>query len=118
MAKPKKLPAAVRRTIAEGATLPHAGELVAHFVAMAGGTRELAKVLWEEFQSARQGSIIRQRTLDMILRQLAAVTAGLGSHDEMDLLATEDLERELLRLMPQVSDGEEAKAGPGPAAAG
>ncbi len=108
----KRLPEAARKAMAQGAQLPQVGELVSEFVALAGGTRRMAKMLLEEYQAAKSGSIIRQRILDTILRLAAGLNQQMGGLDDMDLLSTKDLERELDRIVKEMPDGgpEEAKA--------
>lgn len=105
MPKARKLPAAVRQALAKGASIPQVGELVSHFVALAGGTQTLAKMMLEEFLAAKAGSIIRQRILDTILRLASGLNSEMGNVDDMDLLATEDLERELERLVKEMPEG-------------
>jgi hypothetical protein len=116
--KPRRVPPSVRKALAAGGALPpQIAEVVGHFIAEVGGTRELARVLKVEFDAARAGSIIRQRILDSVLRMLSQANAQVGPVEEMDALAAEDLDREILRVLSGMcADGGEAEEhGAGPA---
>lgn len=110
MPKAPKLPPAVVKAFAQGAKVPQVGELIAHFQALAGGPEALAKMMYTEFVAAPAGSIIRQRILDTILRLTSAMNQQMGSLGDLEMLGTEDLERELERLLVGFADGAEAQA--------
>jgi len=110
MAKAKKLPSHLRKAIKEHTNIPQMAELVGHFMAAAGGPQMLAKIMWEEFVSAKAGSIIRQRMIDTVLRLTSAANQQLGLDiEETDLLSTEDMERELTVILETMKSGEEQK---------
>lgn len=108
MPKRKTLPDQVRRALKErGVQVPQLAEMVSHFITIAGGSMEMAKLMYEEFLSAKKGSIIRQRILDSVLRMLAIANQSLPRVEEIDLLSDEDLEREVKELLDKASHGEE-----------
>jgi hypothetical protein len=114
MAKAKKLPASVRKAMdAAGVSVPQVAELVGHFMQLSGGPQLFAKMLFEEFLRAPEGSIMRQRILESVLRMMAIANQQMGEIKETDLISQEDLERELQELMSKVPDGEEEAPEPG-----
>lgn len=86
-------------------------ELVSHFMALAGGPQVLAKMMLEEFVNARPGSAIRQRLLDSVLRMMTVASSQVGQSEEIDLIADDDLEAELQRLLKEMPDAKEEEAG-------
>src|SRR5262245_25601875 len=109
MPRVRKLSPGVRRALgASAVNVPQVGELIAHFMALAGGPRALAKMLMQEFLAAKTGSQIRQRLLDSILRMLAVANAQMGGGlEEIDLVGQADLEAEAARLIGEMPDAEE-----------
>lgn len=88
--------------------MPQVAELASHFMAACGGPKALAKMMLVEFLAAKPGSIIRQRTLDTILRVTAQANQDLGSMDDMDMMSVEDLERELKRVIADLPEADDA----------
>jgi len=117
MPKSKAIPAHVRKAIrSANIQIPAMVELVSHFMALAGGPQVLAKMMLEEFVNARPGSAIRQRLLDSVLRMMTIASSQVGHSEEIDLIADDDLEAELQRLLKEMPDAKEEEAGstPGP----
>ena len=116
MPRAAKITADLRRALVEGGIrVPQVAEVVDAFIQEVGGTRALARILKVEFDNARAGSIIRQRILDSILRMLSLANAQAGAAAELDGLASDDLDRELARVLTEIGGGEEeAQRGPRP----
>jgi hypothetical protein len=113
MPKPKRAPAAVKKALSNaGVTIPQVAELVGHFMHLAGGPRALAKMMMQEFLSAKAGSQTRQRLMDGVLRMLSMANQQYASVEETDLIGTKDLEAELQSMLRELPDGEE-EAQPG-----
>src|SRR5215471_19154618 len=106
MPKPQRVPPAVKVAIRKELKEPSLADLVSHFFHVAGGPKQVAKMLYEEFVAAREGSLIRQRILDMMLRATRAVNDKSGAGSDLGLLTAEDLDRELAELMCEAQDGE------------
>jgi hypothetical protein len=112
MPKNKTIPAHVRKAIrSANIQIPAMVELVSHFMALAGGPQVLAKMMLEEFVNARPGSAIRQRLLDSVLRMMTVASSQVGQSEEIDLIADDDLEAELQRLLKEMPDAKEEEAG-------
>src|SRR5262245_65541952 len=106
MPRVRKLSPGVRRALgASAVNVPQVGELIAHFMALAGGPRALAKMLMQEFLAAKTGSHTRTRLLETVLKMLATANAQLGGGlEEIDLIGTDDLEAEAARLIEGMPD--------------
>lgn len=112
MPKSKTIPAHVRKAIrSANIQIPAMVELVSHFMALAGGPQVLAKMMLEEFVNARPGSAIRQRLLDSVLRMMTVASSQVGQSEEIELIADDDLEAELQRLLKEMPDAKEEEAG-------
>lgn len=100
---------------------PTVEEFLEHFFNAAGGPKLVAKMLYTEFLSARPGSMLRTRVLEMIVRALK-YNEGKDKTVEMGLLDDNDLESMIQTRMQSLNaKNEDAKQlGPGtaPAAAG
>lgn len=116
---PKRVPEHVKEGIKKQAVKgeirpPDLARLTACFFQVAGGERAVAKMLYEEFAAAGEGSVVRQRILDMILRATRFTTERMHSVEELGQLSDDDLERELNLVMEDLaehlgaSSGEEA----------
>jgi len=114
MAQRKKIPAAVKKALAQGVHLPQAAEVVSHFMAAAGGPKGLVRMMLVEFDAAKPGSLIRQRILDSVLRMIGQANQDMGGLDELDMQSNEDLERELSKLLTGMPDGQEEASAAGP----
>jgi len=112
-----KVPDRVRRAIAGDDRDPQLAELVNWFFKVAGGPRQVARLMYEEYAAARPGSLIRQRLLETILRALRVVNEKEAPAAELGLLTEEDLAAEAAELLER-PDEEEETAGPAAAAAG
>lgn len=85
---------------------PRYEDLSAHFFSAAGGTRAIAKMLYDEFTAARQGSMIRQRILDMVLRS-AKYASEKSPAVDVGMMTDADLEAELEALVGEAeTDGD------------
>lgn len=114
---PKVVKAALRRqTVTGEIRQPDLAKLVTHFFHQAGGEREVAKMLYREFVDAQEGSIVRQRILDMVLRALKFTNEQDPPEDDLGILSDADLDRELNEIVGELSDGSEA-TNPAPAPA-
>jgi hypothetical protein len=124
-AVPKKqnVPPAVKEAIRGRLKDPQLAEVAAHFFAQAGGPREVAKMLFLEFTKAKEGSVVRQRILDMILRVTRFANEKNAPRDDMGMLSEEDLASEFELAMAELpkeafdaaAESAEAVSGPGPA---
>src|SRR5262249_30212549 len=67
---PQNVRGKVKTAISRGPRLrePQLAELAGHFFRVAGGPRQVAQMLYDEFMHGRPGSLVRQRILDMVLR--------------------------------------------------
>lgn len=66
-----------------------------HFFSFAGGPAAVAKMLYTEFQNAPQGSLIRQRILELVMRSMGKADAKGSPLDDTTVLTDADLEREI-----------------------
>lgn len=73
---------------------PQLAELAAHFFHAAGGMEKMAKLLYQEFLGAKEGGLMRQRILNMVLMAVKFANERNPGHDDLGLLSEEDLERE------------------------
>lgn len=76
---------------------PSLDAFVDHFFLIAGGPAEVARMLFDEFNAAAQGSLIRQRILDTVLRSLKKNDeGGKGLADDLGILSDDDLARVIM----------------------
>src|SRR5262245_29850995 len=97
MPKPQNVPGNVKTAISRGPRLrePQLAELAGHFFRVAGGPRQVAQMLYDEFMHGRPGSLVRQRILDMVLRAVKEGARLSPPPPELGILSEEDLLREL-----------------------
>jgi hypothetical protein len=110
MARSRPVHADVKKALLGEIKQPDLAELVAYFFHVAGGTKSVAKLLHDEFVAARPGTLIRQRILELVLRNARHVSDKFAP-DDLGLLDESDLEQEVLKLMPKTE--EVSDAGPG-----
>lgn len=94
-----KIPEHVKSALLGELKQPDLAELVAYFFKAAGGVKAVATLLYEEFVAAKPGSLIRQRIMELVLRNARHVSERL-SPDDMGMLSEADLDSEILRLIP------------------
>jgi len=97
----KKVKAIMRSELSK---LPQVAEVLSYFLHYAGGPSELARLLWEEFKSAKPGSSIKQRTLDMIVKMLTFVNATEGTKRDTEHMEDDEIEREMLEIVRSVPE--------------
>lgn len=68
-----------------------------HFVKLAGGPGAIAKLLYDEYTAADDGSPVRARIMEMILRAFTKLEGRGAVLDDLSMLDDNDLER-ILRL--------------------
>lgn len=100
--KRKRIPESVQKALKEGLREPQLAEISAYFFQAAGGTRAVAKMLWDEFNASAPGSLMRQRILDLVLKATKFANEKSGVVDDLGMLSQEDLERELQGLAWEV----------------
>ncbi len=105
MPSKKRIPDGVKKAIAQGAEAPRMEDVVAHFFHAVGGPRAFARVLHEEFMSAKPGSLIRSRVLDMVLRSLKFSNERAPNLGDLSLMGDEDLARAAEEIMGRMSEG-------------
>lgn len=113
MPKKQKVPPRVKDAIRGEFKEPSLADLASHFFACAGGTKAVARMLFDEFAAAKQGSIIRQRILEMVLRVTKAADDKMGPAADLGMLTEADLEAEIEAILGRASGGEKEGAGSG-----
>lgn len=103
--KKTRVPDGVKRAIAQGADAPRMEDVVAHFFHAVGGPRAFASILEEEFRSAKPGSLIRSRVLDMVLRSLKFSNERAPNLGDLSLMGDEDLARTAEELINRMAEG-------------
>lgn len=104
----KKTEANLRSNLKDGKKLPHLSELAENFVRVVGGPSKLAEMLFEEWTAAGEGSLVRQRILDIITRVWKFASESDDKPDDTGLMTDEDLDREIDGVVNQIrekSDG-------------
>lgn len=84
--------------------LPHLSELAENFVRVAGGPSALAKMLYEEFAAAAEGSLVRQRILDIVTRVWKFASESDDKPDDTGMMTDEDLDREIAAALSQIKE--------------
>ncbi len=74
-----------------------------HFVKLAGGPGAIAKLLYDEYRSADDGSPVRARIMEMILRAFTKLESKNSIPDDLSVMSDDDLERVLLRHIDRIS---------------
>jgi hypothetical protein len=104
MPKRQNVPASVKEAIRGRLKDPQLAEVAAHFFAHAGGPRQVSKMLFDEFVAAKQGSVVRQRILDMILRVTRFANEKNAPRDDLGMLTEDDLQREFEAAMAEIPE--------------
>lgn len=122
MPKKKPLPASVRDKILAEVDLPQVMELAGYFAEAMGGPKALAYKMAREFDLAGEGSVTRQRILQMMLGTFAAASAMMPQAPEAGGMTDDELERECRALLTRMTGAEteetpDGGADPEPAAA-
>lgn len=105
---PKKTEDTLKNSLKDGKKLPHLSELAENFVRVVGGPSKLAEMLFEEWTAAGEGSLVRQRILDIITRVWKFASEADDKPDDTGLMSDEDLDREIEGVVNQIrekSDG-------------
>jgi hypothetical protein len=102
------------RAATDGEGLDTLADVVERFIRRVGGADGLAKMLYDEYQEAKPGSLLRQRILDMALRAWGKVEGARGA-DDLGMLDDADLER-LIQQRLKEAEKNHATAEPGPVA--
>lgn len=95
----KKIPQSVKKAIKGGLKEPQLAEIAAFFFEAAGGTRQVAKLLHDEFLAGHPGSMVRQRILDLVLRATKFSNEKSKGADDLGILNEADLEANLTELI-------------------
>lgn len=72
--------------------IPEMADVGAEFLRLAGGAKNFSALLWQEFCDAEKGSLLRQRTLDMVLRCLKHAEARANDKGEYKDFADDELQ--------------------------
>lgn len=99
------------------APVPDLGLVAAEFIDRAGGPRNFGGLLWGEFIKASEGSLARQRIIELVGRFIKGAEAKLSA-DDLDLLDDVELEQLLIDAAHRAGVTTDAGASPGPAPAG
>ena len=118
--KKTQLPFKVQQAIRGELSSPQLAEVSAHFFQIAGGTRSIARLLYNEYKKAKEGSLLRQRVLEMILRVAKFANEQQKPLADLALMSDEDLEKNASDLLlsfsppqptePQTTTGAAASA--------
>lgn len=86
-------------------------DLAYAFIEEAGGTRNMARLMWEEWKSAKAGSISRQRLMAAVLEVLKKGDEKARSQGEVSKMSDADLEKAMREVMQKMGlvDGETKK---------
>lgn len=84
-----------------------------HFFQIAGGPRKVAKMLYDEWNSAAPGSLMRTRIGETILRNLKAADSRAKPMDDLGILSDEDIERFLNEREQRLIEAEGVTDGTG-----
>jgi hypothetical protein len=94
--------------LAIGHRPPTVEEFLEHFFRAAGGPKLVAKMLFTEFQSAKPGSMLRTRVLEMVVRALR-YNEGKDKTVEMGLLSDDDLDDMIDQKMNNLAARDDVK---------
>ena len=99
----KEEPVAAKKPRSGKLVIPKMSELTAEFFRQMGGIDVVVQNMVEDFKAAPPGSLLRQKTYDMILRVLKVVDARKETGtSELSLVSDEDLERELQEVVSRL----------------
>jgi hypothetical protein len=107
---PKKTEASLRSNLKDGKKLPHLSELAENFVRVVGGPSKLAEMLFEEWIAAGEGSLVRQRILDIITRVWKFASESDEKPDDTGLMTDEDLDREIDGVVNQIKEKSDGRS--------
>jgi hypothetical protein len=106
----KKVPGSVLDIIKSGISgkirEPNLAELAQHFFDLAGGERNVAKMLFDQYRDPACPNSVRTKIIQFMLQHLKWLNERTGTLDELGNLTVEDLQRELdthIRSVAQVA---------------
>ena len=105
-----KTEANLRSNLKDGKKLPHLSELAENFVRVVGGPSKLAEMLFEEWIAAGEGSLVRQRILDIITRVWKFASESDEKPDDTGLMTDEDLDREIDGVVNQIKEKSDGRS--------
>jgi hypothetical protein len=95
----KKVPGSVidiiRKGVSGNTREPVLAEIAQHFFDLAGGERNVAKMLFDQYRDPSCPSSVKTKIIHIMLGHLKWLNERTGTIDEMGNLTQEDLEREL-----------------------
>ena len=104
MTTPRKKPMqAMLETAKKGQGIDSLASVVEHFVTLSGGAKGLAKMLYTEYVDAKAGSLLRQRTLGLILQSWGKLQETNGV-DDLGSLDDDDVERLLEERLGAITE--------------
>lgn len=106
-AAPKKKQPVVREMLAaaRAAGVQSVGAIIDHFFDLKGGQREVARLLADEYDASKAGSLTRARILDLILRHMRALEERAGVARDAQYVNQGDLDREIAQLGEKILGG-------------
>lgn len=83
----------LRQKLKNNEPLPDLSELVEQFVDVAGGPRNVAKMLHDEWEKAASGGIVRMRIMQILTQVWKYASDTRPSVGDLGLVTEEDLEK-------------------------
>jgi hypothetical protein len=96
---------------ASGLREPQLADLAFHFIHLAGGMRSIAKLIFDEYNTAAPGSVMRLRYLEMILQAVRFANQHNPQSTDRGLISDEDLDRRIKEQLGEMISKIEARNG-------
>jgi hypothetical protein len=89
---------------------PNLSELAQHFFDLAGGERQVAKMLLDEYNRVDCTSSVRSKIIQFMLQHLRWINERSGTIDQLGVLTDDDLAATLNKHIREVARSANAKA--------
>lgn len=110
----KKVPGSILDIIRSGVSgkvrEPNLAELAQHFFDLAGGERNVAKMLFDQYRDPTCPNTVRTKIIQFMLQHLKWLNERTGNADELGNLTLEDLQRALDGHIRSVAQAHHKKA--------
>lgn len=104
-------PLKAKDAMADAAPAPTTEALVVAFMTYAGGPSKFAQLLYNEFNAAPAGGIVRSRILETLMRGMAKIDSDKNPLANLGHLSDEDLDRIIAEKVASIQQKREKADG-------
>lgn len=92
----------------QGTEVPHIAEVYQRLMELCGGSAGFAKEVYLHMVSAKPGGMVKQRSLDVLLRLAEKVSESGAAQKSLDSMSNEELDEEIQKSLPGILNMQDA----------